>query len=203
MKEVAGGGRRKRFAGRWRTGRSIEAVACNGMAGGGEMAADLVGDAGVDGDIQQGEVPAGLDRGPRSGGGETIVGGDGGGVADNGHLAGRAGLMGQGGVEAAGAMDAAVNEGGVVFFDGEGLELAAEGGIGGGGFGGENQAGGLGVQPMKKGGKEAVASDVGEGGIAGDEGVGEGVGFGMAEGVGWLAGGLVEGQEEVVLVQEG
>jgi hypothetical protein len=111
--------------------------------------------------------------------------------------------VGEGGVEASGFCDAAVDEGGVVLLDGEAAELGAEGGVGGGGFRGEDEAGGLRVEAVEEGGEEAVVADFGERGEARDEGVGEGVGFGGAEGVGGLSGGLVEGEEGVVFVEDG
>ena len=112
-------------------------------------------------------------------------------------------MVGERGVEAAGGVDASVDKGGVVFLNGEAAELGAEVGVGGGSFGGEDEAGGLRVEAMKERGEKAVVADAGEGGEAGDEGVGEGVGFGEAEGVGGLSGGFVEGEEEVIFEEDG
>ena len=88
-----------------------------------------------------------------------------------------------------------------MFFDGEAAELRAERGVGGGGFGGEDESGGLSVEAMQQGGEEAVVADVGQRGEARDEGVGEGVGFGGAQGMRGLSGGLVEGEEGGVFVE--
>jgi len=111
--------------------------------------------------------------------------------------------VGEGGIEPAGSVHDAVDEGGVVFLDGQVAELGTEGGVGRGGLGGENEAGGLRVEAMQQGREEAVVADIGQGGVAGDEGVGEGIGFGGSEGVGGNAGGLVECEEGGVFVEDG
>jgi hypothetical protein len=98
--------------------------------------------------------------------------------------------VGEGGIEASGPIDAAVDEGGVVFLDGEAAELRAEVGVCGGGLGGEDEAGGLRVEAVEERREEAVVADGGQRGEAGDEGVGEGVGFGGAQGMGGLPAGL-------------
>ena len=161
----------------------------------------MVGDAGENGDVEERSFFAGFEWCPRGDGIEAVVGGNLVGVADEGHLAGGAGLMGEGGIEASGGIDGAVDEGGIVFLNGEAAKLGAEGGIGGGGFCGEDEAGGVGVEAVQEGGKETVIADVGQRGEARDEGVGEGVGFGGAEGMGGLPGGFVEGEEGVVFVE--
>jgi len=131
------------------------------MTGGGEVAADLVGDAGVNDDIEEGEFLAGLEGGPGGGGGEAVACGYFVGIADEGHFAGGARLVGEGGIEPAGSVHDAVDEGGVVFLDGQVAELGTEGGVGRGGLGGENEAGGLRVEAMQQGREEAVVADIG------------------------------------------
>ena len=185
-----------------REGRAVERIARDGMAGGGEVAADLVGDAGKDDDVEEGEGGTAPDGIPEGGGGKNVARGKTVWIAGDGHFAWRAGLVDEGGVEGTGGVDGAVDEGEVVFFDGEGLELAAEGRVGGEIFCGEDEAGGVYVEPVDQGGEEPVFADVGEGGMACDEGVGEGVGFGPADGMGGLAGGLVEGEQGFVFVDD-
>ncbi len=166
------------------------------MTGGGEVAADLVGDAGVNDDIEEGEFLAGLEGGPGGGGGEAVACGYFVGIADEGHFAGGARLVGEGGIEPAGSVHDAVDEGGVVFLDGQVAELGTEGGVGRGGLGGENEAGGLRVEAMQQGREEAVVADIGQGGVAGDEGVGEGIGFGGSEGWVGMPAGLSSARRE-------
>ncbi len=172
------------------------------MAGGGEVAADLVGDAGIDDDVEEREGLAGLKGRPFGEGGELIAGGDFVGIAHDGHFARGAGLVGERVIEAARGIDDAVDEGGVVLPDGETAELLAEVGVCGGGLGGENEAGGLRVEAVEQGRKEAVAADGGQFWVAGNQGVGEGAGFREAQGMGGQAGGLVEGKEGVVFVED-
>ena len=208
VEPVAGGGRSETRdwrleTGDWRESRgTIEGVAGDGVAGGGEMAADLVGDAGEDDDVEEREFFSGLKGRPGRDGVEAVACLHLVEVAHDGHLAGAARLMGEGGVEATGGVDDAVDEGGVVFFDGEAAELRAEGGVGGGRFRGEDEAGGLRVEAMQQRGKEAIVADVGERGEARDEGVGEGVGLGGAQRMRGLSGGLVEGEDAIVFVQD-
>ena len=63
-----------------------------------------------------------------------------------------------------------MDEGGVVLLDGEAAELRAERGVGGGGFGGEDESGSLRIEAVQQRGEEAVVADGGERGEACDEG---------------------------------
>ena len=90
-------------------GRAVEGVADDGVAGGGEVAADLVGDAGEDDDVEQRNFRAGFDGRPFGEGGKLIAGGQFIRIAHDGHLAGAARLVRERGVEASGGIDDAVN----------------------------------------------------------------------------------------------
>jgi len=118
------------------------------VAGVGEVATDLVGDAGQDGDGKQGAIVADLSRGPRGDSGKAIIFGEFSRVARHRHFARRTGLVCQGGIQPAGLGHASVDKGRVFFFHGAAAELRAEIGICRRCFGGEQQTGGLRIQPV-------------------------------------------------------
>ena len=176
-------------------GGAVEGIAGDGVSGVGEVDADLVGTAGSDLDLEEGMGGEAFQDAEFGMGGAA-------GVEAGGHAGAAEGVAGDGGVDDAGiGADAALDEGEVGFGDLAGGELAGEGAVGGVGAGDEEDAAGAFVEAVDDAGAE-IAAEGGELGEVVEEGVDEGAGAAAGAEVDDEAGGLVDGDDAGVLIED-
>jgi len=174
---------------------AVEAVGDDGVADVGEVDADLVGAAGEEFDVEECEAAVAALDAVDGAGGLAALAGDGDGL-------GVAAAAGEGEVnEVAVKLRFSLDYGEVVLFDGAGLELGGEGGMGGVGLGAEDDAAGVAVEAVDDAGPQ-LAVGRGEGLCVGGEGVDEGAALVALGGVDDEVGGLVDDEDVLVLEQD-
>jgi len=180
-------------------GCAVERVTNDGVAKSGEMHADLVRAAGVELNFEErGGIDAGEDA-PVGAGFASVAEND---AAAGGHAGATLGVAGDGEVNGAAIFfQKALHESDVGFLD---LALAkgfAESGVSGVIFGDEDDAGGVFIEAMHDAGAECITT-LRESLAAAEEGVDQGAVRGAGAGVHGHAGGLVDGDDVGVFVED-
>src|ERR1019366_3311416 len=176
-------------------GRAVEGVAGHRVPDAGEVNADLVGASGTDFDCQQGEAAEAAQNAVFGPGGASL------GEA-RGHAGAANGVAGDGAVDAAAVgFDLAVDEREVHLFDLAVCKLGGEVAVRVVVLSDQQDAGGEAVEAVDNAGAE-FAGDTRQGIEAAEQCVDEGAGVHPGAGVDHHAGGLIDGNQVVIFVED-